>query len=104
MTLLLRCMKLQDPTSLTHAQRIAAISSGVSRLLGWDDEQRRTIEVASLLHEVGKLGVPEHILRKPGKLSSEEHDFVLMHHHAGVNLLQAMHTDPAVVSVLTMLH
>lgn len=104
MTLLLRCMKLQDSTALLHAQRIAAISSGIARLLGWDDEQRRTIEVASLLHDVGKLGVPEHILRKPGKLSSEEHDFVLMHHHAGVNLLQAMHTDPSVVSMLSMLH
>ena len=104
MTLLLRCMKLQDPASLTHAQRIAAISSGVAKLLGWDDEQRRVLEVAALLHEVGKLGVPEHILRKPGKLSSEERDFVLMHHHAGVNLLQAMNTDPSVVSMLTMIH
>ncbi len=104
MTLLLRCMKLQDPTSLMHAQRIAAISSGISELLGWDNEQRRSLEVAALLHDVGKLGVPEHILKKPGKLSSEEHDFVLMHHHAGVNLLQVMHADPSVISMLTMLH
>ena len=70
MQLLLRCMKLQDPASLLHAQRIAAISSGISKLLGWDDEQRRSLEVAALLHDVGKLGVPEHILNKPGKLSS----------------------------------
>ena len=104
MTLLLRCMKLQDPASLMHAQRIAAISSGISKLLGWDDEQRRSLEIAALLHDVGKIGVPEHILKKPGKLSSEEHDFVLMHHHAGVNLLQVMHADPAVVSMLTMIH
>lgn len=104
MTLLLRCMKLQAPASLTHAQRIAAISSGVAKLLGWDDEQRRSLEIAALLHDVGKLGVPEHILRKPGKLSSEERDFVLMHHHAGVNLLQAMNTDTSVVSMLTMIH
>jgi diguanylate cyclase (GGDEF)-like protein len=104
MALLLRCMKLQDPASLLHAQRIAAIASGISRLLGWDDEQRRSLEVAALLHDIGKLGVPEHILKKPGKLSSEEHDFVLMHHHAGVHLLQVMHADPAVVSMLTMIH
>ncbi len=104
MRLLLRCMKLQDPASLLHAQRIAAISSGVSKMLGWDDDQRRSLEVAALLHDVGKLGVHEHILKKPGKLSSEEHDFVLMHHHAGVNLLQVMHADPSVVSMLTMIH
>jgi diguanylate cyclase (GGDEF)-like protein len=104
MTLLLRTMKLQDPASLLHGQRIAAISSGVARLLGWDDDQRRHLEVAALLHDVGKLGVPEHILKKPGKLSSEEYDFVLLHHHAAVNLLQSFHTDPSVVSMLAMLH
>jgi diguanylate cyclase (GGDEF)-like protein len=104
MTLLLRCIKLQDPASLLHAQRIAAIASGVARLLGWDDDQRRQLEVAALLHDIGKLGVPEHILKKPGKLSSEEYDFVMLHHHAAVNLLQAFHADPAVIAMLTMLH
>jgi len=104
LSLLLRSMKMQDSASLLHAQRIAAISSGVARLLGWDDAQRRQLEVAALLHDLGKLGVPEHILKKPGKLSSEEYDFVLLHHHAAVNLLQAFHTDTAVVSMLTMLY
>lgn len=104
MTLLLKCMKLQDPASLLHGQRIAAIASGVARLLGWDDDQRRQLEVAALLHDIGKLGVPEHILKKPGKLSSEEYDFVKLHHHAAVNLLQAFHADSSVVSMLTMLH
>ena len=104
MKLLLRSMKVQDPTSLLHAQRIAAISSGVAKLLGWDDEQRRQLEIAAMLHDVGKLGVPEHILRKPGKLSSEEYDFVLLHHHAGVNLLQALHADPSVILILKMIH
>lgn len=104
MTLMLKTMKQQDSSSLLHGQRIAAISSGVAKLLGWDDDQRRHLEVAALLHDLGKLGVPEHILKKPGKLSSEEYDFVLLHHHAAVNLLQAFHTDPAVVSMLTMLY
>lgn len=104
MSLLLRALRLRDPTILSHSQRIAAISSGVARLLGWNDEQRHQLEVAALLHDFGKLGIPEHILRKPGKLSSEEYDFVLLHHHAAVNLLQSLHTDPAVVSMLTMLY
>jgi diguanylate cyclase (GGDEF)-like protein len=104
MTLLLRTMKLQDPAGLLHGQRIAAIASGIARLLGWDDEQRRQLETAALLHDIGKIGVPELILKKPGKLSCEEYDFLLLHHHAAVNLLQAFHTDPAVISMLTLLH
>lgn len=104
MTLLLRALRLRDPQILVHSQRIAAISSGVARLLGWDDEQRRQLEIAALLHDLGKVGIPDHILRKPGKLSSEEYDFVLLHHHAAVNLLQAFHTDASVVSMLSMLY
>ena len=104
MSMLLRALKLRDPSTLLHSRRIAAISSGIARLLGWDDEQRRQLEVAALLHDLGKLGIPEHILKKPGKLSSEEYDFVLLHHHAAVNLLQAFHTDPTVVTMLSMLY
>ena len=104
MSMLLRAMKLRDPGIILHSQRLAAISSGVARLLGWTDDQRRQLEIAALLHDLGKLGVPEHILKKPGKLSSEEYDFLLLHHHAACNLLQAFQTDPTVVSMLTMLH
>ncbi len=104
MAMLLRALKLRDSATLLHSQRIAVISSGVARLLGWDDEQRRHLEVAALLHDLGKLGIPEHILKKPGKLSSEEYDFVLRHHHAAVNLLQALQAEPPIVSMLSMLH
>ncbi len=104
MALLLRGLKQRDPSILLHSQRIAAVSSGVAGLLGWDNDQRRQLEVAALLHDLGKLGIPEHILRKPGKLSSEEYDFVLLHHHAAVNLLQALHVDPLVVTMLSMLY
>ncbi|MEI7698955.1 MAG: diguanylate cyclase [Planctomycetia bacterium] len=103
-SMVLRAMRIRDPAGLLHGQRIAVISSGVANLLGWTDEQRRQLEVAANLHDIGKLGIPDHILRKPGKLSSEEYDFVLQHQHAGVNMLQALHTDPTVVSMLTTLH
>ncbi len=103
-SMVLRAMRVRDPAGLLHGQRIAVISSGVANLLGWTDEQRRQLEVAAILHDIGKLGIPDHILRKPGKLSSEEYDFVLQHQHAGVNMLQALHTDPSVIAMLTSLH
>lgn len=104
LTMLLRVMKVRDPSIILHGQRIAAISSGVAQLLGWDDAQRRQLEIAALLHDLGKIGVPDHILRKPGKLSSEEYDLVTLHHNAAVNLLQVLHADDTLVSVLAQLH
>lgn len=103
-SMVLRAMRIRDPAGLLHGQRIAVISSGVANLLGWNDEQRRQLEVAAILHDIGKLAIPDHILRKPGKLSNEEYDFILQHQHAGVNMLQALHTDPTVISMLTTLH
>ena len=101
--LLLRTMKLRDPTIVVHGQRIATIASGLAAQLGWDEQERRILEVAALLHDLGKIGVPEHILRKPGKLSSEEHDFVTHHHQASVSLLQALQADVSLISMLTCL-
>ncbi|MCR9199122.1 MAG: diguanylate cyclase [Planctomycetaceae bacterium] len=104
MTMLLRVMQVRDPSIILHGQRIATICRGVSELLGWDDSQRAQLELAALLHDLGKIGVPEQILRKPGKLSSEEYDFVSLYHHAATAMLQALHVDPALVATLTQLH
>lgn len=103
-SMILRVMRALHPSSLLHSQRLAAIASGTARMLGWSDEQRRQIEIAAILHDIGKLAIPDHILRKPGKLSSEEFDFVMLHQHAAISMLQAFWTDPSVISMLTMLY
>jgi diguanylate cyclase (GGDEF)-like protein len=102
--MILRVMRAFHPSALLHSQRLAVIASGVARMLGWTDEQRRQIEIAAILHDIGKLGIPDHILRKPGKLSSEEFDFVMLHQQAAVSMLQAFWTDPSVISMITLLY
>lgn len=102
--MLLRSMKARDPSLVLHGQRIGVISHGIAELLGWDDAQRARLELAALLHDLGKIGIPDHILHKPGKLSSEEYDFLSLHHQAATNLLQALNVDPSLVSILRMLH
>ncbi len=54
LAMLLRAIKLRDPALLSHSQRIAAISSGVAQLLGWDSEQRLMLEIAALLHDLAR--------------------------------------------------
>ena len=102
--MLLRSMKVRDPSIIMHGQRIGAIARGVATLLGWEDAQRAELELAALLHDLGKIGVPDNILRKPGKLSSEEYDFVSLYHHSATSLMQALHVDTNLVSTLDMLH
>ncbi|MEZ6133186.1 MAG: diguanylate cyclase [Planctomycetaceae bacterium] len=102
--MLLRSMKARDPSLILHGQRIGIISHGVAELLGWDDNQRAELELAALLHDLGKIGIPDHILHKPGKLSSEEYDFLTLHHQAATSLLQSLHVDSHLISILRLLH
>lgn len=100
---LLLGLRAHSLSSLAHSQRVAIISSGMAQLLGWNEEQRRQIEIAAVVHETGKLAIPTHILRKPGRLTSEEYDYTQVHLHAGINLLQAFRTSPAVIGMLNSL-
>lgn len=103
MNMFLRVMKVRDPSIIMHGQRIATVCRGISGLLGWNDAQRAQLEISALLHDLGKISVPTHILRKPGKLSSEEYDFVSMHQHAANGLMQALFVDPGLVYTLSQL-
>jgi len=58
---------------------VARYSIFLAERLGLDDELVRTIRGAGLLHDVGKIGIPDHILRKPGKLTAVEYDIVKEH-------------------------
>lgn len=63
------------PTA-AHSLRVALVCSSWSYLLELSDEQRDHLEVAALLHDVGKIGVPDHILLKPARLTAEEQAFM----------------------------
>jgi PAS domain S-box-containing protein len=76
-----RAMDLRDKESEGHTQRVAAITLDLARALDLDDESLVQIRRGALLHDMGKLGVPDGILLKPGPLTEEE--WVLMKKHPG---------------------
>lgn len=102
MGMLLRSMKVRDETLISHGRRIGSIAQGISQLLGWEDSHRAELELAALLHDLGKIGVSNQILHKPGKLSSEEYDVVTFHHLAATSLLQALSVNDRLVSLLNL--
>ncbi|HEY6007538.1 MAG TPA: HD domain-containing phosphohydrolase, partial [Geobacteraceae bacterium] len=80
----------KDPYTYGHSRRVAQISEAICRELGMPGEEIQSIELAALLHDIGKIGTPEHILRKPGRLRPEEMEIIKEHPLQGANILSTI--------------
>lgn len=81
----------KDQVTHGHIQRVQQYAVRLAQALGVNDEaQLHGIEAASLLHDLGKLAVPEHILNKPGKLTPTEFDKMKRHATVGADILSAI--------------
>ncbi|MFG0331797.1 MAG: diguanylate cyclase, partial [Maioricimonas sp. JB049] len=101
---LLWALDFRDRATLRHSGRVALLAVGMARQLGWEGRPLRVLEVAALLHDIGKIGVPDHVLRKPGPLSIDETELVAAHHSTGVALLQACRIDRQVIECVGCAH
>ncbi|HEY9192150.1 MAG TPA: HD domain-containing phosphohydrolase [Methyloversatilis sp.] len=79
---LARAAEFRDPETGAHIVRMAHISSLIAREMGLDQDLQDALLIAAPMHDVGKLGTPDHILLKPGKLDPEE--FRIMKQHASI--------------------
>ena len=77
----------KDPYTCGHSHRVAAISRRLAEAAGLPAEKVQRIYLAGLLHDIGKIGVPESVLRKPGKLTAEECKLVKDHPAIGARIL-----------------
>jgi diguanylate cyclase (GGDEF)-like protein/putative nucleotidyltransferase with HDIG domain len=101
---ILSALQFRDEATLSHARRVSCMATGMASRLGWEGRMLRVLEVAALLHDVGKIGVPDHILLKPAKLSPDESDFMAAQHDVGIQLLQACRIDPAVIQIISEMY
>jgi HD domain len=74
-----RSMEAKDLYTGGHTERVAAVAVGLARRLGYRDEELEAIEIGALLHDIGKIGIPESVLRKPGKLNDDEWELIKTH-------------------------
>jgi hypothetical protein len=74
-----RSMEAKDLYTGGHTERVAAVAVELARRLGFRDDELEAIEIGALLHDIGKIGIPEHVLRKPGKLTEDEWELIRTH-------------------------
>jgi HD-GYP domain-containing protein (c-di-GMP phosphodiesterase class II) len=77
----------KDPYTYGHSERVAYFGRALARAAGFVEMDYERIYLAGLLHDVGKIGVPDAILSKPGKLTKEEFDTLKLHPQIGVKIL-----------------
>jgi putative nucleotidyltransferase with HDIG domain len=95
----------KDQITHGHIRRVQAYAVGLARALGVnEDRQIRAIEAAALLHDMGKLAIPEHILNKPGKLSAAEFEKMKTHASIGADILSAIEFPYPVVPIVRHHH
>jgi diguanylate cyclase (GGDEF)-like protein len=99
---LLRALQLRDEATLQHSRRVAMLCVGIANNLKWEPASVRMLEIAALLHDLGKIGVPDHILFKPGKLSPDESELISVLHNVGVDLLQACRLNHSIVEIISL--
>jgi diguanylate cyclase (GGDEF)-like protein/putative nucleotidyltransferase with HDIG domain len=98
---LMSALHYRDVATVRHSRRVAMISTGIARVLGWEGRDLKLLEVASLVHDIGKIGVPDNILFKPGKLNQEEQELMELHYNIGVDVLQATQVDRDVIEIVS---
>ncbi|MFO1019480.1 MAG: diguanylate cyclase [Planctomycetales bacterium] len=97
---LLMTLQMRDERTARHSRRVAMLATGVAQQLGWSPEQLRQLETAALLHDIGKIGVPDSILNKPGELSHNEADLINLFQSVGCSVLQACRIPASVIRIL----
>ena len=83
-------LDLKDLNTGVHSTRLAEWAVRIGRDLGLDDDCLRDLEAAAILHDIGKIGVPDAILRKPAKLTEDEYAVIKKHPEYGWAVLRSV--------------
>jgi putative nucleotidyltransferase with HDIG domain len=78
----------KDPYTCGHSDRVARIAVALADALGCDQKQLETVYLSGLLHDVGKIGVDDQVLRKPGRLNDAEFEHIKIHTEIGYRILR----------------
>jgi diguanylate cyclase (GGDEF)-like protein/putative nucleotidyltransferase with HDIG domain len=93
-----------DPAKHGHLRRVSIYVTEIGRQMGLPEPELQALHAAAMLHDIGKLAVPEHIVTKPGKLSEEEFERIKIHPVAGAEILEQVQFPYPVAPVVRAHH
>src|SRR6266550_1445082 len=97
-------IEAKDHTTHDHLQRVRVYAVEVAKELGLTTEEMEALQAAALLHDIGKLAVPEHIISKPGRLTPEEFEKMKIHPVVGAEILERVRFPYPVVPIVRAHH
>ncbi len=102
-TALVSALSYRDAKTAEHSRRVADLAVRAAKGL-LDKRDTYLLEIAALLHDIGKVGVPDHILLKPGKLTDQEWEIMSRHDRVGVEIVAGAFNCPQLTEVISMRH
>jgi len=90
---LVATVEAKDIYTYGHSARVSKLARGIAEQMGLDAEEQEKIKIAGLLHDVGKIGIPEAILIKPGRLTDDEWAYIRSHPQIGESIIRQMSSE-----------
>jgi diguanylate cyclase (GGDEF)-like protein/putative nucleotidyltransferase with HDIG domain len=97
-------IEAKDHTTHDHLQRVQVYARELAALLDLSEDELRALQAAALLHDIGKLAVPEHIISKPGRLTPEEFEKMKIHPIVGAEILERVRFPYPVAPIVRAHH
>jgi diguanylate cyclase (GGDEF)-like protein/putative nucleotidyltransferase with HDIG domain len=97
-------IEAKDHTTHDHLQRVQVYAHEMAEALKLDGQDKQALQAAALLHDIGKLAVPEHIISKPGRLTPEEFEKMKIHPIVGAEILERVRFPYPVVPIVRAHH
>jgi HD-GYP domain-containing protein (c-di-GMP phosphodiesterase class II) len=97
-------VEARDTYTGGHSQRVTEYALGLARVLGWSSAQLRTVEMGGRLHDIGKIGIPDRILQKPGPLTPAEYREMQAHVVIGIRILDGVRALAAALPYVSFHH
>jgi putative nucleotidyltransferase with HDIG domain len=104
LTALARTVDAKSPWTAGHSERVTAVALEIGRRIGLPAAELELLHRAGLLHDIGKIGVPEQVLDKPGRLTEEEYNLIKKHPREGGRILEPIRAYRKIVPLIEQHH